>query len=275
MALSGPEIAQDRIEMTRTLVIANQKGGVGKSTSVMNLGIALATRGQRVLLVDLDPQGGLTGAFGLDSYAIPLSTFSLLMSPQISIGRVVRKLRERLALVPASLDLAAAEIQLANASQRALRLRQALQRETTTFDYILIDTPPGLGVLTANGLVAADDVLIPVQCQYLAMRGVRALLETVVRIRKHLNPTLRLGGVFATMYRPNSTHAREVVEEMRAVFGHKMFRTLIHYDEAVAEAPVAGVSLLEYAPVHPVAQAYHALAEEVSGGEQTHERPTP
>ncbi len=264
--LSNTAGYQDRIGMTRTLVIANQKGGVGKSTSVMNLSIALAAHGQRVLLVDLDPQGGLTGAFGLDSYNMQHSAFSLLMSAHPSVGRVLYKLRERLALVPASLDLAAAEIRLANAPQRALRLRQALQQNPTPFDFILIDTPPGLGVLTANGLVAADEVIIPVQCQYLAMRGVRALLETVVRVRKHLNPSLRLGGVFATMYRPNSTHAREVVEEMRAVFGHKMFRTLIHYDEAVAEAPVAGVSLLEYAPTHPVAQGYRALAEEVAGG---------
>ncbi len=260
--------------MTRTLVIANQKGGVGKSTSVMNLGIALAGRGQRVLLIDLDPQGGLTGAFGLDSYDMPQSAFSLLMAPQSAVGRVVRKVRERLALVPASLDLAAAEIRLANAPQRALRLRQALQRSSIPFDYILIDTPPGLGVLTANGLVAAHEVLIPVQCQYLAMRGVRALLETVVRVRKHMNPALRLGGVFATMYHPESMHAREVVEEMRAVFGHKMFQTLIRYDEAVAEAPVAGVSLLEYAPMHPVAQGYRALAKEVAGGGEAYERST-
>lgn len=254
--------------MTRTLVIANQKGGVGKSTSVMNLGVALADRGARVLLVDLDPQGGMTAAFGVDSYDIRRSAFSLLMYSQVSLARVVRPVRSTLALVPASLDLAAAEIQLASVADRAHRLRTVLERSRIPFDYVLIDTPPGLGILTANGLVAADEVLIPVQCQYLAMRGVRALMDTVVRIKNHMNPGLRLNGVFGTMYRPESRHAQEVVDELRGVFGAKMFQTLIHYDDVVAEAPIVGLSVLEYIPRHPIAKGYRGLAEEIvnSGG---------
>ena len=255
--------------MTRTLVIANQKGGVGKSTSVMNLGVALAERGLRVLLIDLDPQGGLTAAFGIDSYDIRRSAFSLMMRSEVSLARVVRPLRAHLALVPASLDLAAAEIQLASAADRAHRLRHALQRNRVPFDLVFIDTPPGLGIMTANGLVAANEVLVPVQCQYLAMRGVRALMDMVVRVKNSLNPSLRLGGLFATMYRPDSSHAQEVVDELRAVFGPKMYETLIHFDDAVAEAPVVGLSVLEYLPRHPVAQAYRALAEEVARGRQT------
>jgi chromosome partitioning protein len=255
--------------MTRTLVIANQKGGVGKSTSVMNLGVALAERGLRVLLIDLDPQGGLTAAFGIDSYDIRRSAFSLMMRSEVSLARVVRPLRAHLALVPASLDLAAAEIQLASAADRAHRLRHALQRNRVPFDLVFIDTPPGLGIMTANGLVAANEVLVPVQCQYLAMRGVRALMDMVVRVKNSLNPSLRLGGLFATMYRPDSSHAQEVVDELRAVFGPKMYQTLIHFDDAVAEAPVVGLSVLEYLPRHPVAQGYRALAEEVARGRQT------
>lgn len=253
--------------MTRTLVIANQKGGVGKSTSVMNLGIALAERGLRVLLIDLDPQGGLTAAFGIDSYDIRRSAFSLIMYSHVSLARVMRPVRAKLALVPASIDLAASEIQLAGMADRAHRLKLSLQRSRIAFDYVLVDTPPGLGILTANGLVAADEVLIPVQCQYLAMRGVRALMDTVVRVKNNLNQSLKLAGLFGTMYRPNSQHAQEVVDELREVFGPKMFKTLIHYDDVVAEAPIVGLSVLEYIPRHLIAQGYRALAEEVVGGQ--------
>ncbi len=252
--------------MTRTLVIANQKGGVGKSTSVMNLGIALAEKGQRVLLVDLDPQGGLTAAFGVDTYDVRRSAFSLIMYSHVSLARVVRAVRPQLALVPASLDLAAAEIRLAGTKDRAHRLRTALKRSRIPFDYILIDTPPGLGILTANGLVAAEEVLVPVQCQYLAMRGVRALMDTVVRVKNNLNASLRIAGLFGTMYRPDSVHAQEVVTELRDVFGPRMYETLIYYDDVVAEAPVAGLSVLEYSPQNSVARGYRALAEEVASG---------
>jgi len=252
--------------MTRTLVIANQKGGVGKSTSAMNLGIALAERDLRVLLIDLDPQGGLTAAFGIDSYDIRRSAFSLIMYDHVSLARVVRPVRAKLALVPASIDLAASEVQLAGAADRVHRLRLSLQRSRVPFDYVLIDTPPGLGVLMANGLVAADEVVIPVQCQYLAMRGVRALMDTVVRVKSRLNASLRLAGLFGTMYRADSEHAQEVVDELRAVFGPKMFKTLIHYDDVVAEAPIIGLSVLEYSPRHPIAQGYRALAEEIAHG---------
>jgi chromosome partitioning protein len=254
------------IGMARTLVIANQKGGVGKSTSVMNLGIALMERDFRVLLIDLDPQGGLTAAFGVDSYDIRRSAFSLIMSDHVSLARVMQPVRARLALVPASIDLAVSEIQLASSTERVHRLRMALQRSRAPFDYILIDTPPALGILTANGLVAADEVLIPVQCQYMAMRGVRALMDTFVRVKNTLNPSLRLAGLFATMYHADSQHAQEVVDELRAVFGPKMYKTLIDYDDVVAEAPIVGLSVLEYIPRHPVAQGYRALAEEVTRG---------
>ncbi|HML24563.1 MAG TPA: ParA family protein [Aggregatilinea sp.] len=249
--------------MARTLVIANQKGGVGKSTSVLNLGVALARRGQRVLLIDLDPQGGLTAGFGIDPYALRHTVYSLLSTPDASLARVLVGVGERLALVPANIDLAVADIRLSSAPDRAVRLRHALDRSRIPFDTVLIDTPPGLGVLTANGLAAADDVLIPVQCHYLAMRGVRAILDSADRMRASLNPRLAVLGLFGTLYRSESEHAREVMDELRDVFGAQVFKTVIPYDEAAVEAPLTGQPVLDYAPDGPAAQAYRALAEEM------------
>lgn len=249
--------------MTRTLVVANQKGGIGKSTSVVNIGRALTEKGYRVLLVDLDPQGGLTAAVGIDSYSVNRSVYSLLMYDNAPIGRLMQRISDNLILLPASIDLASAEIQLASRRDQVVRLHRSLQRNRTPFDYIVIDTPPTLGILTANGLVAADELLIPVQCQYLAMRGVRALLDTAKRIQENLNPKLRLNGVFATMYQEDSTHSQEVVEELQRVFKAKMFKTFIPRDEVLAEAPVAEISVLEYAPDHPASLAYRSLTQEI------------
>src|SRR5690606_24276072 len=179
---------------------------------------------------DLDPQGGLTAAFGLDSYNIARSAYSLPMYDHISPARVLRPVRPQIAHVPASIDLAAAEFQLVGQPEQAHRLRRALARSRIPFDYVVIDTPPGLGVLTANGLVAADEVLIPVQCQFLAMRGVRALMETVVRIKGSLNPTLALGGLLGTMLRPASERAQEVQEELRQVVRGEQLRWWIYVD---------------------------------------------
>jgi chromosome partitioning protein len=252
-----------RFLLTRTIVIANQKGGIGKSTSAINIGRALAEKGYRVLLVDLDPQGGLTAAIGVDSYGVRRSTYSLLMYDNVAIGRLVRTVGQNMGLIPASIDLASAEVQLASRRDQVVRLRNGLSRNRTPFDFVVIDTPPTLGILTANGLVAADELIIPVQCQYLAMRGVRALMDTVDRIRQHLNPSLKLTGVFATMFQDDSLHAREVVDEVRSVFGNVMFNTIVPTSDVVAEAPVSGQSVLDYAPKHPASQAYRALTQEI------------
>ncbi len=251
--------------MTRTLVIANQKGGIGKSTSVLNIGRALTEQGYRVLLIDLDPQGGLTAAVGVDSYSVRRSTYSLLIYENTSLGRLMRLVSKNLALLPASIDLASAEVQLASKRDQVVRLKRALDqnRVAVAFDYIIIDTPPALGILTANGLVAAGELLIPVQCQYLAMRGVRGLLDTTQRIQRQLNPDLRVTGLFATMYREGSTHAQEVVDELHEVFGSQMFQAIVPLADVVAEAPVAELSVLDYAPQHPASQAYRALTQEI------------
>jgi chromosome partitioning protein len=251
--------------LTRTIVVANQKGGVGKTTTVASLGAALAQLGQRVLLIDLDPQAALTAALGVDPYHIPYSMYSILLNESMSLARVLQPtgFGEATALAPASIDLAAAEIDLARASQRAFRLKRALDQNQIPFDMILIDTPPSLGLLTLNGLVGAQEVLVPVQCHYLAMRGVRALMETVWRVKRRLNADLRLLGLLPTMYRRGNRHADQVVRELRAVFKNKVFDVVVHDSSAFAEAPVMGKTILDYAPGHEGATAYRELAEAI------------
>lgn len=248
--------------MTRTIVVANQKGGVGKTTTVANLGSALSAMGKRVLLVDLDPQAALTATYGLDPYNMPHSVYSLLLNQTVSLSRILRPAgRTSMAIAPASVDLAAAELYLINAERRAYRLRDAVDHNRVPFDYILIDTPPSLGLLTLNGLVAATHVMVPVQCHYLAMRGVRALMETVWRVKRRLNPQLRLLGLLPTMYDPGSEHAADVVRELREVFGRKVFDVIIKNSVRFAEAPVVNQTLIDYDPQHEGAVAYRRLAE--------------
>lgn len=250
--------------MTRRLVVANQKGGIGKTTTVANLGRAFAELGKKVLLVDLDPQGGLSASYGVNSYETRRSTYQLLMDPSTPLVKVLHPLKRNLLLAPASMELASAEVMLTNRKDRVTRLRTVLDNAPGLFDLILIDTPPTLGILTANGLVAARELIIPVQSQYLAMRGVRSLIETVERLQKTgLNPNLRLTGVIATMHHPSSSTSTEAIAEMREVFGDRFLNPVIEYDPSVAEAPAAEESLLDYAPHHPIAHAYRKLAEEI------------
>lgn len=249
--------------MARTIVIANQKGGIGKSTSALNISRALSELGKRVLMIDLDPQGGLSAAIGVESHNVRRSVYSLLMHRNTSIHRLIRSVGPNLALIPASMQLARAEVQLATKQDRTLRLRNALARQHITFDFIVIDTPPTLGILTANGLTAAQELLVPVQAQYLAMRGVRSLLDTVKRLAASTNPDIRLLGAFATMYNEHSAHSTEVIAELAAVFEEDFFAAIIPLDDVVAEAPVSGKSLLDYAPQHPAAEAYRKIAQEI------------
>lgn len=252
--------------MGRTLVIANPKGGVGKTTTVANLGVALAASGERVLLIDVDPQAALTASLGLDPYNLPTSIYDVLLGERVALSRAVRPVEGApgVSLVPASPELAAGEAQLARLPDRALRLRQALERAELPFDFILIDTPPSLGLLTLNALVAAQELLIPVQTHYLAMRGVRLLMETVWRVKQDLNPGLHLIGVLPTMVEPGSRHAREVVHELREVFNSKVYGIGIVFSDAFAEAPVAGQSLVQQQPKHRGAVAYRKLAEVIA-----------
>jgi chromosome partitioning protein len=254
--------------VTRRIVVANQKGGVGKTTTVANLGAALAAFGKRVLLIDLDPQAALTATYGIDPYHLPRSIYSVLMNETGSLARILQNAgHTTMAIAPASVDLAAADLQLVNAEGRAYRLKDALDQTHIPFDYVLMDTPPSLGLLTLNGLVAATEVMAPVQCHYLSMRGVRALMETVWRVKRRLNPRLRLLGLLPTMYDPESRHANEVEHELRKVFGKKVFNVVIKNSVAFAEAPVTGQALVDYNPLHEGADAYRRLAEEIMAHE--------
>ncbi len=254
--------------MTRVIAVANQKGGVGKTTTVANLGAALAEQQQRVLLIDLDPQAALTATFGLNPYDMPRSMYSVLIHDNTAISRILRPAGDtQMAIAPGSVDLAAAEVQLVKQGDRAYRLEKALGRNRVPFDFVLIDTPPSLNLMTLNGLVASDDVLIPVQTHYLAMRGVRALMESIWRVKRRLNPKLRLLGLLPTMYRQDSKHAIEVVHELRDVFGPKVFDVTISEYEGFAEAPVSHQTLLAFAPESEGAAAYRKLAQEVLNGQ--------
>lgn len=253
--------------MVRKLVVANQKGGVGKTAVAINLGAALVEQGRRVLLLDLDPQAGLTASLGIDPYTERRGMYALLTRQDVTPAQVTLHASDGLAVIPASLELAALESRLGTGQSAVFRLREALGRAALPFDYLIIDTPPSLGILTANALIAAGEVLIAVQAQYLAMRGVRALLDTLGHVRRRLNPALALAGVLVTMYRPDSLHAREALEEIRTVFPGETFQTVIPDSEAVMESPVAGQSVLTYAPDDPAAQAYRALAREIMAHE--------
>lgn len=250
--------------MKRVIVVANQKGGVGKTTTVINLGASLASLGFRVALVDLDSQGALTASFGLDPYKVNPSTTHLLLNNNFSLRQILKRGRQRLQIAPANAELLSAEYRLLKQTDRTEKMRGAIERSDDELDFVLIDTPPNLGLLTVNGLVAANELLIPVKTEYLAMRGVRPLLESVWLIRERINPGLKLLGVLPTMVVDNSVNASTVIQEMKKVFKNKMFKTVIPIDEAAAVAPAARRALIDYKPDSPVAKAYMRLAEEVS-----------
>ncbi len=249
--------------MTRIIAAANQKGGVGKTTTIATLGAALAEMGQRVLLIDLDSQGALSATFGFDVYDMDRSTYSLLMYKGTPVSRVTKLINDNLALLPASIDLSAAEMQLITQPDHVTRLRDALSRAPLPFDLILIDTPSNLGLLTANALTAAGEVIIPVQCHYLAMRGVRSLINTIRRVRERMNPALQPPRFVLTMWREDRQHTHEVAEEVRKVFGDRVYDTTIPDDGWLPESPFAGETVITYEPDGPAAHAYRALAQEV------------
>ena len=258
--------------MARVIAIANQKGGVGKTTTAMNLGVALAEKGRKTLLVDMDPQGALSISLGVNSYALDHTLYNVLIDSQISLYSVIHPIRSNLDLVPANIDLAAAEVELISAIAREFIFKEILQTVRSSYDYVLVDCSPSLGLLTINALTAADGVIIPLQCEYLALRGMKVLIETIEKVKAKLNPRLELLGILGTMYNTRTLHAQEVLEEIRSVFGGKVYDVVIKSSIRFAEAPVVHQSILEYDPRHAGAEAFRTLAEVIINGEKESKR---
>jgi chromosome partitioning protein len=247
----------------RVIAFANQKGGVAKTTTALNLGVAFAEQGIKVLLVDLDPQGNLTMSQGLNPDAIERSMFDVLVH-RIPITDVIHQAEVDLAV--SSIDLAGAELALSSMIGRERALEKALAPVKENYNYILVDTPPSLGLLTINALVAANGVIVPVQCEYLSLRGLVQLENTLSMIRENLNPDVAIQGILPTMYDKRTLHSREAVEILEENFGDLVFDTKIRKTIRYAEAPVKGSSVLKYDPTGNAAEAYRQLAKEVLNG---------
>ncbi len=249
--------------MSRVLAIANQKGGVGKTTTSVNLTASLAATKRKTLLVDLDPQGNATMGSGVDKRELEASSYDVLMGEKDLADCVVTDLEAGYDLLPANSDLTGAEVGLLEELGRELRLRQALEPVREEYAYILIDCPPSLSMLTVNALVAADAVVIPTQCEYYALEGLSALLETVDKIRRFLNPSLKIEGLLRTMFDPRNNLANEVSRQLLDHFGDKVYRTVIPRNVRLAEAPSHGLPALIYDKSSTGAVAYLALAGEM------------
>lgn len=251
--------------MAKVVAFTNQKGGVAKTTTTLNLGVAFQEMGHRVLAVDLDPQGNLTMSLGLNPDSVRPSMYEVLVSGA-SIEEAV--FNRELDVAVASIDLAAVEIALSSLIGRERALSKALMQVQDRYDFILVDTPPSLGLLTINALTAADAIIVPVQCEYLSLRGLAQLERTLELVRENLNPGVHIAGIVPTMYDSRTIHGREAVEVLRSSFGDLVFQTTINKTIRFAEAPVKGESVLKYAPDSQAAQAYRQLAREVLNGKK-------
>ena len=248
----------------RVLVFANQKGGVAKTTTTLNLGVAFGEMGYRVLLVDLDPQGNLTMSQGLNPDALERSMFDVLVH-KVPLSDVIQ--RREVDLAVSSIDLAGAELALAAMMGRERALEKALVEVRDKYDLILVDTPPSLGLLTINAFVAATGVIVPVQCEYLSLRGLVQLENTLAMVRENLNPRVSVEGIVATMFDGRTLHAREAIEILEENFGDLVYKTRIRKTVRYAEAPVKGSSVLKYDPTGSAAEAYRDLAKEIHAKE--------
>ena len=247
--------------MGRVIAIANQKGGVGKTTTTLNLGAAFAEKKDYTMLIDADPQGALSIGLGLSAYDLDLTLYSILTDTRIPITSVTHHIRPYLDLVPSNIDLASAELQMVSMMGREYLLRDAVAAVRDKYEFILIDCPPSLGLLTINAFTAADEILVPLQCEFLAMRGLDALVDVVSRIQRRLNPNLKLIGIVPTMYNQRRLHSNQVLEQVRAKFPGKLLGVVIRESVRFAEAPEQKRTIFEHDRHGEGAAGYRALAE--------------
>ena len=248
--------------MGKVIVVANQKGGVAKTTTSVNLAASLAHYKKNVLLIDLDPQGNASSGLGINKAALEHSTYDVLVN-FVPIDKITIEINKKLSIVPAKVELAGAEMELVSAISRESRLKNALEDVRDTYDYIIIDTPPSLGLLTLNALTAADSFLVPIQCEYFALEGLSQLLSTIKIVQKNLNPKLEMEGILMTMFDNRTNLANQVVADVKENFKEKVFKTIIPRNVRLSEAPSFGMSIIDYDIKSKGAETYLALAKEV------------
>ncbi|HHW49149.1 MAG TPA: ParA family protein [Clostridiaceae bacterium] len=249
--------------MSKIIAIANQKGGVGKTTTAINLSSCLAYKGKKVLIIDIDPQGNTTSGLGVDKREIKKSIYDVLINGEDINNVILDTVVENLKLCPSNIQLAGAEIELVPMISRETRIKRVLDEIKHNFDFIIIDCPPSLGLLTINSLTAADTILVPIQCEYYALEGLSQLMDTVKLVQKHLNPDLDVEGVVLTMFDARTNLSIQVVEEVKKYFRNKVYRTIIPRNVRLSEAPSYGLPIILYDPKSKGAECYLELAEEV------------
>ena len=248
---------------SRVIAVINQKGGVGKSTTVINLSACLGENKKKVLVVDFDPQGNSTSGYGIEKEELEHDVYDVILHDYPIEDAIMETCQENVFIVPATIQLATAEIELVSAEEREQKLKKALEPLKDEFDYIFIDCPPSLGLLTINALIAADSLIIPIQCEYYALEGVAKLLESMQMVQRDKNPDLEIFGIVMTMFDSRTSLSNQVVEEVRNYFDKKVFKTVIPRNVKLSEAPSHGLPVCKYARVSKGALAYARLAREV------------